>query len=76
STSLLSLFLQAQEVRTSPSFRSRSNWQNMEYMYQIVLLGLQSIRNMEEIFSPNPYTQEKIDDVREKWRRYFISSCL
>ncbi|XP_021864611.2 uncharacterized protein [Spinacia oleracea] len=48
----------------------------MKYMYQIVLLGLQSISNVEEIFSPNPYTQEEIDDVREKWSRYFISSCL
>ncbi|XP_021853782.1 uncharacterized protein [Spinacia oleracea] len=46
----------------------------MKYMYQIVLLGLQSISNVEEIFSPNPYTQEEIDDVREKWSRYFISS--
>ncbi|XP_021846715.1 uncharacterized protein [Spinacia oleracea] len=48
----------------------------MKYMYQIVLLRLQSISNVEEIFSPNPYTQEEIDDVREKWSRYFISSCL
>ncbi|XP_021864140.2 uncharacterized protein [Spinacia oleracea] len=48
----------------------------MKYMYQIVLLGLQSISNVEEIFSPNPYTQEEINDVREKWSRYFISSCL
>ncbi|XP_056686527.1 uncharacterized protein [Spinacia oleracea] len=31
STSLLSLFLQAQAVRTSPSFRSKSNWRLAEY---------------------------------------------
>ncbi|KNA05496.1 hypothetical protein SOVF_189820 isoform B [Spinacia oleracea] len=33
-------------------------------------------RNYMQIFSPNPYTQEEIDDDREKRSRYFISSCL
>ncbi|XP_021847238.1 uncharacterized protein [Spinacia oleracea] len=29
-----------------------------------------------EHFAPEAYTQEVIDDVRERWCRFFIDNCL
>ncbi|XP_056699858.1 uncharacterized protein [Spinacia oleracea] len=53
-----------------------SGYYVMKYMDQIVSLVSKKERDFQKNFNLEAYTQEIIDDVRERWCRFFIDNCL
>ncbi|XP_021848182.2 uncharacterized protein [Spinacia oleracea] len=53
-----------------------SGYYVMKYMDQTVSLVLKKERDFQKHFTLEAYTQEIIDDVRERWCRFFIDNCL